>query len=625
MNIFGYPDGTFSEMGGGTSGGGDQSAATYTATDQFLGRDGTDAKPAYSFTSEHSSGIQKSAIGELSLTSLGVKRLRCDSSNTDSYNTLRIQDGSDSVPSLSFILEPSSGLERSLAGEISTTTLGSKRLAVGSTRVRSYVPIQVPDGTMTSPSLTSSTTQAGVYFKQNSSSLPSVAISAGGVDRLVMSSDYTELYGYIFAPDGTAHFPTYGFSQGGAGMYYDSATSEVHFSTFSTPKFTIADTFVESLQPYYAQLGSATKPQYSFTSATSSGFYSDTKGSVSTSIAGTLALSVSSTATESKNPYLAQLSTTPTYSFVGQTGSGMFWDSGAVKITGPGTTSIIGLSASVAAITVGTASTLTLSTGSLTSSVPIQQPALTYTPTYSFVGSNGSQAGMSFDEPSGTVFMVVGDGTAVTALSTDGLDLSVNSLTAESATAGDDFDSLCSFPRRLALPTSTFYAHIGATSFARFRRDTSFATTVGWASSPAFELNMGTLSTLITDPCSNIVPHTLSGTYDISLDNTNTYGVTQGPCYRITGKINWQAGNTTIGVYELWIATNPTAIPTNADDPGNYRIGSQSSTGSQEVSFSTIVQAVTNLLSYNVVATTGPGLNTLTILSQDLSIERLYW
>lgn len=162
MNIFGYPDGVFSQCSGGSGSGSDQIASTYTAADQFYGKDGTDSKPAYSYTSEHGTGIQKSAAGELSLTSLGSKRLRVSGTQTESFNPFLAQVGTS--PQYTFSGASSSGF----AYDGTTASLKSGTSAsfgVTSAYATSTIPIAVPS-TLTQPAFTfTGNTSSGMWFE----------------------------------------------------------------------------------------------------------------------------------------------------------------------------------------------------------------------------------------------------------------------------------------------------------------------------------------------------------------------------------------------------------------------------------------------------------------------------
>lgn len=77
---------------------------------------------------------------------------------------LLLPDGKDSAPSLAFILDTKTGIERSGTSEMSFVSNGSKRLKIGATSVTSLVPILEIDGQVSAPSYSfSSNTGTGMY------------------------------------------------------------------------------------------------------------------------------------------------------------------------------------------------------------------------------------------------------------------------------------------------------------------------------------------------------------------------------------------------------------------------------------------------------------------------------
>lgn len=75
-----------------------------------------------------------------------------------------LPDGKDSAPSLAFVLDTKTGIERSGTSEMSFVSNGSKRLKIGATSVTSLVPILEIDGQVSAPSYSfSSNTGTGMY------------------------------------------------------------------------------------------------------------------------------------------------------------------------------------------------------------------------------------------------------------------------------------------------------------------------------------------------------------------------------------------------------------------------------------------------------------------------------
>jgi hypothetical protein len=79
---------------------------------------------------------------------------------------LLLPDGTDSAPSLAFISDTKTGLEKSGTSEISFVSNGSKRLKIGTAAVTSLVPVLTTDGTVAAPSVSfTGDSTTGLYRK----------------------------------------------------------------------------------------------------------------------------------------------------------------------------------------------------------------------------------------------------------------------------------------------------------------------------------------------------------------------------------------------------------------------------------------------------------------------------
>lgn len=166
---------------------------------------------------------------------------------------LLLPDGKDSAPSLAFILDTKTGIERSGTSEMSFVSNGSKRLKVGSTSITDLVPLLIPDGTPSAPSIAfTSDTTTGIYKDPTQTSVALsyqnnlVAAFSSALAKIksnemrIINSDTTE---YKIQPGGSAV------------ITYLTGTPLTNFSTsemtFYTPDFTILNgsdsTFFEIL------------------------------------------------------------------------------------------------------------------------------------------------------------------------------------------------------------------------------------------------------------------------------------------------------------------------------------------------------------------------------------------
>lgn len=110
--------------------------------------DGTEATPAYSFTSAPGCGIWSPVQGALAFSSQAIERFRIDGNiATFSDTTVRYPDGTISLPSIAFVNDVDTGIYReSGSGGLSITHTATEVIRHRSNRIDMFVPAVINGG-----------------------------------------------------------------------------------------------------------------------------------------------------------------------------------------------------------------------------------------------------------------------------------------------------------------------------------------------------------------------------------------------------------------------------------------------------------------------------------------------
>ena len=143
---------------------------TLTSITQVLNLDGSAANPAYSFSSDSTTGVYYTATNILNFATGGTRRMYINGS-TDIITTIpvRTSDGTNSAPSHSFSGTTNAGMYLATTNTLGFATSGTVRVQISTTIVRSDLPFRSADGSASAPSYSfTNGTQAGMYLLSTS-------------------------------------------------------------------------------------------------------------------------------------------------------------------------------------------------------------------------------------------------------------------------------------------------------------------------------------------------------------------------------------------------------------------------------------------------------------------------
>lgn len=118
-----------------------------------------------------------------------------------------LPDGKDSAPSLAFILDTNTGLERSGTGEISFVSSGNKRLKVSPTAVTALVPLVGSSATFTNATVTTLTSTNATFTTATVTTLTSTNATFTNASATTLTSTL-----FTSSSDGSAAAPVFTFA-----------------------------------------------------------------------------------------------------------------------------------------------------------------------------------------------------------------------------------------------------------------------------------------------------------------------------------------------------------------------------------------------------------------------------
>jgi hypothetical protein len=282
---------------------GSMAVGTAGSTFQIRAPIGTVSAPGISFNNPTNAGLSFGASNLNLVHSSGV-RLALNGSNAVYGVRQQNVDGTDLLPSITFTLDPDTGIYRIGDNNIGISTGGVKRLDINSADIEASLPLIVPDGSATNPGLGFATAKNyGLFYSGTV-----ISMAFNGAQRFTF--DQNRLRG----PNGTTAAPSYSFTgDTDTGMFWNGANI-LGFSTGAANRMNISNNEISPTVPIRSINGSATAPTYSFTGDPDTGIYWGGANTIDLSTDGTLRMSISDTAIDlSHTSATFKTSTGPNY------------------------------------------------------------------------------------------------------------------------------------------------------------------------------------------------------------------------------------------------------------------------------------------------------------------------
>ena len=254
-----------------------------TVNDRVQFPDGSAATPSITFGSDLDTGIYRAGINTMRFTAGGTDVASVVPQAFATYVPILASNGSSATPSISFISDTDTGIYMPAANQVGIAAGGGLRLLVGvsQTQVQNVLAAlstaQFVDGSAATPSITfTSETGMGLY-RQGTNNM---GLVVNATEILRLNQAQCQLV------NGSQGVPSIAFINSATTGMYRAGTNIIGFSSGGVLKFTIAPTYISSVNPHWFSDGSVSAPAITFNSETTTGFYRVGAGKIGISNAG---------------------------------------------------------------------------------------------------------------------------------------------------------------------------------------------------------------------------------------------------------------------------------------------------------------------------------------------------
>jgi len=293
---------------------------------QMVMTDGVASAPSIAFSSDLGLGMFRSASNTLGFATNGTERVTINTTTMTNSLVFSNSSGTNAAPSYSFTGDLTTGMYRVGASTVGLTTGGTLRSSISTTEIVNTLPLRGPSGDATTPSYSfSADSDTGLY---NTAGL--IGFTTDGTSRATLSSTALTTTVPFRGPNGLVSAPTYSFSGSTNMGIYSAAGSTVDTAIAGVNVESVSSSAITTTIRYLSIAGAAATPTYSFSGDTNSGMYSVGADIVGIAANGTLTLQISASGTESKVPFLAPdgSASAPGYGFSSATNTGLYRASG---------------------------------------------------------------------------------------------------------------------------------------------------------------------------------------------------------------------------------------------------------------------------------------------------------
>jgi hypothetical protein len=309
-----------------------------TATLPLRGSAGSVSAPSLSFSGDNNTGLYSIGADSIGIATGGVLQLSIDTTSVTSTLPIYAASGLVGAPAITFSGDTNTGLYSIGADSLGVTTGGTLRLTIDTTALTSTLPVYLPNGTASAPSLVfASDTNSGIYRV----GADSLGISVGGTNTLtVNTTDITSAVQYL-APKA---YPTLSYAfVGETNSGFDHDGTQIGAKYGGNTIFTWNGGSIITYQPIISAFaGSTSGPCYTFATNDTTGMY-HSGATLKFASGGADILSLNSSSATSTSPFLAPAGSNgaPGFAFSGSTNSGMYLFGNQVKFTQNGSVSLI--------------------------------------------------------------------------------------------------------------------------------------------------------------------------------------------------------------------------------------------------------------------------------------------
>ncbi len=162
------------------------STSTLTSTLPYYAPDGSNSAPSYTFTSDPDTGMYRASTNVLGFAASGNSRFLVSNTYVEANVPFINQNGSAGAPSYSFTADLNTGMYGDGADGLLFSAGGTLRLTLNTTALTSTLPYYAPNGSASAPSYTfSNDNNSGLYY---TGTADTIALATGGTARLTLNT-----------------------------------------------------------------------------------------------------------------------------------------------------------------------------------------------------------------------------------------------------------------------------------------------------------------------------------------------------------------------------------------------------------------------------------------------------
>jgi hypothetical protein len=253
----------------------------------------------------------------------GVSRIQVTTTNLNSTVPLLVALSSATTPSYSFTGDTNTGMFSSIADTLDLSTGGVSRIQITTTNLNSTLPLLVALSSATTPSYSfTGDPNTGMF----SSAADTLDLSTGGSTKVQITTVSLNSGVPVLTTTGSTAAPGYSFSGDTDTGLWSSGANTINFSTSGTSRMQLSITELGINLPVNTGLGTAATPSYSFTGDTNTGMFSSLADTIDFSTGGTSRVQVTNGAFYSTTPFYTSAGSAlvPSISFTGDPNTGIY-------------------------------------------------------------------------------------------------------------------------------------------------------------------------------------------------------------------------------------------------------------------------------------------------------------
>ena len=210
--------------------------------------------------------------------------------NLQLNSRLFLDNGTVSVPSLTYINDTNTGFYRIGDDNIGISTAGSNRVDISNDRVYVSNKLNINDGSAAFPTIYFGDDDNTGFYRAGSNN---IGITTGGNNRVDVNDSRVLISNKLYINDGSAASPTLAFNGDDNTGIFSESDNQINITTAGVSRFDINTARVHTELPLYISNGTSSNPALVFNDDTDTGFYRNGANNIGISTGGSNRLDIS--------------------------------------------------------------------------------------------------------------------------------------------------------------------------------------------------------------------------------------------------------------------------------------------------------------------------------------------